>query len=269
MARPIAVLTAGGTREPLDEVRHLTNLATGALPAAIGERLLARGWQVEYIHGPGALRPGALRLEIDATAEDWRARLAEVELRAAELHRFVAPGRLHLHPVETAAELAMMLAEVCRRAQPELVVCAAAVADYAPQRQVGKISSRQGPDGSAAPLQLTLAPTPKAIDAVRPAAPRARLLGFKLLAGASEEELCRAAAHLAQRADADLVYANDVRSYKAGQRTGLLVGAGGEVLARLDGGAGPGSQTRLAELLVQAATRGLQGGADDQADTVP
>ena len=269
MAQPIAVITAGGTREPLDEVRHLTNLATGALPAAIGEQLLARGWQVEYILGPGALRPGSLRSDLDATADDWRARFAELELRAADLHRRLALGKLHLHPIETAAEMAMMLGEVCLRAQPALVVCAAAVADYAPKLHVGKISSRQGPDGTAVPMQLLLEPTPKAIDRVRPAAPKTRLLGFKLLAGATEAELQRAAAHLAQRADADLVYANDVRTYKAGQRNGLLIGATGEILARLDGGSGLAGQVRLAELLVQAATQDLMGALNSQADTVP
>lgn len=267
--RQIAVVTAGGTREPLDEVRHLTNLATGSLPAAMAEQLLARGWQVEYICGPGAVRPGFLRLELDVRADDWRARLAEAELRAADLHAKLRHGLLHLHPVETAVEMAATLAAVCRRAQPAAVVCAAAVADFAPRAQVGKLSSRQGPDGSAVPLVLHLEPTPKAIDGVKPAAPRTRLMAFKLLAGAEESELVAAAVALASRSAADLVYANDVRTYRAGQRSGLLLGPEGQELGRPDGGSGPHAQRRLAELLVHALVLGLAPARDGEAPTVP
>ncbi len=265
--RPIAVVTAGGTREPLDEVRHLTNLATGALPAAMAEQLLARGWQVEYICGPGAVRPGVLHLDLNVRADDWRARLAEAELRAADLHNRLRHGELHLHPIQTAVEMAATLADVCRRAQPAAVVCAAAVADYAPRAQPGKLSSRQGPDGSAAPLTLHLDPTPKAIDGVKVAAPATRLLGFKLLAGAAESELIAAARALSTRAGADMVYANDVRTYKAGQRTGLLLGPQGQELARLDGGTGPQALRHLAELLVHALIFDLDRRGDSENPT--
>lgn len=267
--RPIAVVTAGGTREPLDEVRHLTNLATGSLPSAMAEQLLARGWQVEYIYGPGAVQPGLLRVELNVRADDWRARLAELELRAGDLNTKLHPGLLHLHPVETAAEMAAALAEVCLRAQPAAVVCAAAVADFAPRPHPGKISSRQGPDGTALPITLHLEPTAKAIDGVKLAAPATRLLGFKLLAGATEAELTAAAVALATRAHADLVYANDVRTYKAGQRMGLLLGPLGEELARLDGGTGPHALRRLAELLVRALVSGLDVPRDSDSATVP
>lgn len=267
--RPIAVVTAGGTREPIDEVRHLANLATGALPSAVAEQLLARGWQVEYICGPGATQPGVQRVELNVRAVDWRARLAEIELRANDLHTKLRPGLLHVHAIETAAEMAATLAEVCLQAQPTVVVCAAAVADFAPSPQVGKLSSRQGPDGVAAPMTLQLLPTAKAIDGVKLASPKARLLGFKLLAGATEAELVAAATLLANRAHADLVYANDVRTYKAGERTGLLLGPQGSVLARLDGGNGPHALRRLAESLVQALVAGLEPNTDSTPTVSP
>ncbi len=275
-ARPIAVITAGGTREPIDAVRHLANVATGALPCAIAESLMARGWQVEYLHGPGARLPGHLPATIDTTAADWPARWHESEVRAERLARKLRPGLVHLHPVATAAEAATALADLCRASQPSLTVCAMAVADFAPKPVAGKLQSRVDSLGlptapyakiepelppplpaAAVPddmLRLDLYPTAKAIDGVRAAAPHTRLLGFKLLAGADEAALLQASVHLAHRANADLVFANDMNDYRKGLRTGLLI-AKGHVLARLDGGKGEEATSRLAELIVQHAAR--------------
>ncbi len=275
VARPVAVVTAGGTREAIDDVRHLSNVATGALPCAIAEALMARGWQVEYLHGPGARLPGHLPVVIDATAADWPARWHEAEARAERLARKLRPGQVHLHPIQTAAEAAEALASLCRACQPALTVCAMAVADFAPKAVAGKLLSRvdslgqptapygrpQRPDAGAAAgvLRLDLYPTPKAIDGVRAAAPHTRLLGFKLLAGADEATLLQASTHLAHRAQADLVFANDMKDYRAGARTGLLLAAHGAVLARLDGGHGEEATQRLAELIVQYVARDLVG----------
>ncbi len=55
-ARRILV-TAGGTREPIDGVRCITNLSTGATGAVIADELLARGHNVVYLHGEGAKTP--------------------------------------------------------------------------------------------------------------------------------------------------------------------------------------------------------------------
>lgn len=269
--RPVAVITAGGTREPIDEVRHLSNLASGALPCAMAEVLLALGWQVEYIHGPEARLPGRPTSAVDVLAADWRARWQEQAHHLETLAKRLAPGRLHLHAIGTAAEAAQVLAGVCSAAQPELTICAMAVADFAPEATAGKLRSRRdslgdGPaDAAGEPLHLRLLPTPKSIDAVKRSAPDTWLLGFKLLAGADEPTLCAAARHLAQRSGADAVFANDVRVYQRGHRAGLLVDRNGSVLARLDGGDGRDGVNRLAGLLVHAACAALHA-ADTTAD---
>ena len=41
-------------------MRHIRNVATGSLPAAMAECLLERGWEVHHLHGPGAVIPGTL-----------------------------------------------------------------------------------------------------------------------------------------------------------------------------------------------------------------
>lgn len=204
------LLTAGGTREPIDDVRYVTNAATGALPAAMAKLLLAQGFTVEYLHGPGAILP---------------------------------PNhpQLHLHPIETAQNAADKLAKLCKTLQPEFVACAMAVADFAPDKHAGKLSSQGGT------LTLVLHPTPKTIDAVKQNAPETNLLGFKLLSDATEPELLEAAKTLMQRSQANLVFCNDMADVRRGVRRGLLVDPHGQV-QRLAGG----TLEQLAAEIVQA-----------------
>lgn len=279
-ALPHALVTGGGTREPVDDVRWLGNIATGALPAAMAEQLVRRGWRVTYVHGPGAQLPGrrTLTLPLDAWSGDgtvdgavdgdagdpagargpsapamaellaaWQA-LAQVEA--------LPPGRLRYCPVTTAAEAGAALTAVCADDPPQLVAAAMAVADFRPRRHAGKLDS-----ADPAALLLPLERNPKLIDALRPLLPQAYLLGFKLLSGADEAAFAHAAAAMAARAQLDAVFCNDMNDVQRGVRAGTLRGRDGAVVAALDGGAGEGATGRLAALLVEAALAGAAAGA--------
>lgn len=243
------VLTAGGTREPIDDVRFISNVASGALPAEIANALLALGHKVQYIHGPGAILPGRATLDFDLTTtppDELRAQTASWLEATLVRQAAMARGELTLHPVHTAAEVAQTLFSLCEALQPDAVACAMAVADFAPVATAGKLSS------DAATLTLQLAATAKAIDRVKKAAPRTHLLGFKLLSGATEVQLCAAAGKQIERSGADLVFCNDMQDLRQGLRRGLLVGAGGQVRARVDGGRGQAGLRALAQGIVTA-----------------
>ena len=54
-----AVITAGGTREPIDDVRVVTNLSTGRFGAHIANALVARGVDVTLLASHALmLQPG-------------------------------------------------------------------------------------------------------------------------------------------------------------------------------------------------------------------
>lgn len=259
---PLTVLiTAGGTQEPIDDVRSIRNVASGALPAAMAEAWLAQGAHVVYLHGPDALLPGERRLRHNALGGALPdAELADFLREVQQLQQTLAAGQLTLLPVQRAADALTSLVAALDQHQPDIVACAMAVADFSPVPVVGKIASRaDAPAGSeqthallpkADGLTLRLLPTAKVIDAVKPRCPSCFLLGFKLLVSASEAQLVQAATHLAHRSGADAVFANDVSRYRAGAREGLLVAPDGPVLARPDGGSGPGAHVALAQQLV-------------------
>lgn len=53
------LITSGGTREYIDDVRVLTNISSGALGAIVAERFLRDGHNVTYLHSKSAILPNA------------------------------------------------------------------------------------------------------------------------------------------------------------------------------------------------------------------
>ncbi|MFT7465232.1 MAG: phosphopantothenoylcysteine synthetase/decarboxylase [Pseudohongiellaceae bacterium] len=100
------LVTAGGTREPVDDVRVLTNSSTGRLGAHLADVFAAAGHDVLLLHSHGAVRP-------------QRMVARQVFGPAAEL------GELLKHHVPGC----------------DAVIHAAAVSDFVPDRTEGKISS--------------------------------------------------------------------------------------------------------------------------------
>ena len=183
------LVSAGGTREPLDAVRFLGNRSSGRMGVALAEEARLRG--------------------------------AEVTLVAANLS-VPPPGRVELVPAPTAAELER---EVLARADADVVVMAAAVADYRPAEPSAEKRTKK-----AEPWTVTLEPTSDVLAQL--AAKRSRgqvLVGFA--ADRGETGLARAREKLAAK-KSDLIVFNDVSrediGFDASENEVVLVTATGE-----------------------------------------
>lgn len=191
-----AVVTAGGTSEPIDDVRVLTNASTGRFGVAIATALAARGAEVELLLARSAPRDG------------------------------VDP-RVVITPFGSVRELsAAMDAAVARG--PDLWFMAAAVSDYTPSPTAGKLRS------DLDTLTLTLTRVPKLLPTLRPRLPDAVLVGFKLLSRVDDDELVRVATAQLRANGLSAVLANDWSRLRGGRHPAQLVRADGSVLA-LDG----------------------------------
>ena len=171
--RPL-IIAYGGTVEPIDDVRVLTNLSRGALGRELVRVALEAGARVHALVGRFAARPDAHRrlvVEEFGAALDLGKRL-EAALRAA-------------------------------RGVPGLAM-AAAVSDYRPRRLVrGKIPSGAGT------LTLELVKNPKLVDRVRRWRPGTRVVSFKLGGDTtSERDLLGLAAAQRERTGSVGVVAN-------------------------------------------------------------
>ena len=161
------VVTAGGTREPLDSVRFLGNRSSGLMGVALAQAARDRG--------------------------------ADVTLLAANLH-LAAPAGVDVVPTPTAADLRR---EALARGDADVVLMAAAVADYRPAEPV----AGKRPKGSE-PWNVSLVPTSDVARALG----AARRDGQVLVAfGAEhgEQGLSRKRAMLTDK-NVDLVVYNDV-----------------------------------------------------------
>jgi len=184
-----AIVTAGGTSEPIDDVRVVTNLSTGRFGAALATALADRGVEVTLIASKALCqRPHEL---------DPRVRVvpfgSTVELRDALLAETAAP--------------------------PELLFMAAAVSDYAPPPVDGKIRSTMDE------LSIQMTRTPKILPTLRDRCPDTRICGFKLLSGVSVEELIDTARGQITKARTDLCVANDLQELGGGQHPAWIVTA--------------------------------------------
>lgn len=159
------LVTAGGTREPVDPVRYLGNRSSGKTGFAIAEEAARRGGEVVLVTGP-------------------------VELPD--------PFGCEVVRVETAAE---MRDAVLAHADADVMVMAAAVADFRPTRVSGqKIKKADAPDA----IELERTPDILAELGSRPA--RGVLIGF---AAETTDVEANALAKLEAKG-CDLIVANDV-----------------------------------------------------------
>jgi len=181
------LVTAGGTREPLDSVRYIGNRSSGRMGVAL--------------------------------AEDARRRGARVTLLAANL-AVPAPEGVEVIETPTAAALAR---EAKARSAVDVVLMAAAVADYAPDPLEGKRPK------SGEPWGLSLRPTEDVLAGFGESKNGTVLVGF----GAEEGEagLERKRRMLTEK-NLDLVVFNDVSRADIGfdspENEVILVSATGE-----------------------------------------
>jgi phosphopantothenoylcysteine decarboxylase/phosphopantothenate--cysteine ligase len=161
------VVTAGGTREPIDAVRFVGNRSSGRMGAALAAEARRRGADVTLI---------ASNLSVDP------------------------PTGVEVVQAPTAADLAR---ETLARGDADVVVMAAAVADYRPS----EARADKRPKGEGA-WQLELEPTDDVLRTLGEQSANGRLLvGFAAETG--EDGLARARAKRTGK-NADLVVYNDV-----------------------------------------------------------
>jgi phosphopantothenoylcysteine decarboxylase/phosphopantothenate--cysteine ligase len=167
------LITAGGTREPLDLVRYIGNRSSGKMGVALAREARRRG--------------------------------ADVTLVAASLAVSPPPG-VEIVPAPTAADMAR---EVLSRDDADIVIMAAAVADYRP----AEASTTKRPK-DADPWSMTLEPTE---DVLAELGRRRRdgqiLVGFA--ADAGEAGLARAREKLSNKRGNLFVF-NDVSRHDIG-----------------------------------------------------
>ena len=195
------VVSAGGTREPVDPVRFLGNRSSGRQGVALAAAARRRG--------------------------------ADVVLVAANL-AVAAPYGVTVVPVESAAELRTAVRAAAAGA--DVVVMAAAVADFRPSApSVHKIKKS---DSGPAPIELTQNPDVLAELAGERLRPGQVLVGFAAETGDATGDVLHHGRAKALRKGADLLVVNEVgpdRGFGVGHNEVTLLDVRGETVATAAG----------------------------------
>ena len=169
------IVTAGGTQEPLDDVRVLSNRSSGKMAFALVEELSKQGASVTLI-----------RARTDVPAPIVAEKVIDVG---------------------TALEMRSAILKEIKKA--DAIIHAAAVGDYRMASKVsGKIASKSNF------LNLKLVRNPKIIEEIKQKKRNIFLVGFKAESKKSGKQLKQSALDLIKRSKADIVVANDVSSSK-------------------------------------------------------
>lgn len=211
------LITAGGTREPIDPVRYIGNHSSGRMGYVLAEEAARRGAKVMLVSGATNLVP---------------------------------PPGVDVVPAHTADE--MREAVLAHAADVDVIIKAAAVADFKPDRSAtDKLKKDQGPP------DVSLLPTPDILRELGsdPSLRKAGsvLVGFAAETEANMERLGELAERKRVDKGADMIVANQVGVVDSG----FEVATNRAVIAGPDGPevVGLTSKPRIARLLLDRVAR--------------
>jgi len=212
------VVSSGPTREALDPVRFLSNRSSGKMGRALAEEAAVQGASVTLVSGPVSVPP---------------------------------PPGVETVTVETAEEMSREIRD--RAAGCDVLIMAAAVADYRPAAVADEKISRAGV------RRLDLEPTDDILAALPAEGPPGYRVGFAAEVG---PQLDRAKEKM-RRKNLDLMVFNDITAPDAGfekdTNVVTLLGPEGPRYS-----VGPLPKTEVAARIIEEVSRDLVRGADDK-----
>lgn len=178
------MVTAGGTREYIDDVRVVTNISTGALGVKIAEELFRRGAEVYYVHGKQSYMPNPA-IGIDSTS------------------------RMSTYEIVTVVDLMKTMEALIKGFKIDAVIHSAAVSDFTfkKTKQV-KLSSSSKEDFIEF-LRKTIRTTPKVIKQIKKWNPDITLVGFKFTVGENLRVMFDTACEALKNNNAEMIVVND------------------------------------------------------------
>lgn len=194
------IVTSGGTEERIDEVRKITNNATGRLGSIIAEKLLEKNnINIFYVCSRTAVKPKE------------NAKLEVIE-------------------TDGVIGLKQEIENLLKNNKIDFFIHTMAVSDYMVdyvESNGKKIDTSKKISSSEENLIIKLKRAPKIISCIKEISPETKLIGFKLLNQVSENELLRVSQNLLQNNRCELVIGNDSKSFVNGRHEAIFVSSEG------------------------------------------
>lgn len=198
------LVTSGGTKIPIDKVRNITNMSTGAFGSKIASELLMLDQEVVFYHSVHSETPFTFNTDLYKITDcnDFEITRKKLIEKIEFLNKYIT--NYYQYKYDTFDSYHASLRDLMALERPSVVVLAAAVSDYGVESPVdGKIRTKEN-------LTIQLKPLPKVISLIKQWHPSVKLVGFKMLVDSKEEELIDAAKESIEKNGCDMVVANDL-----------------------------------------------------------
>lgn len=228
------LITSGGTSEAIDQVRAITNHASGNLGKIIAEQALKLGHEVTLVTTKQAVKPEPQK---NLTIIE----ITNVESLKSTLEPFVKTHHALIHSMAVSDYTPVYMTGL------EEVRATEDITSLLDKKNAeSKISSKDDYQ------VLFLKKTPKVISYVKKWNPSIKLIGFKLLVDVPKEELFAVARQSIERNGADYILANDLTDIKGNQHIAYLVDKTSEVQAH--------TKEDIAQLILETLEKGEANG---------
>lgn len=209
------LLTSGGAKVPIDEVRSITNMSSGTFGTKIGIESLNQGHHVNFICSKDSKTPFKFTHNFNGDLRPESVVLMTNKLLWATKNI----SRYYEISYSTYSDYYTILKNSTQLYKSDVIILAAAIPDYDVVNKVmGKIRSKDN-------MKIDLTPFPKIINKVKNEwGYKGILVGFKLLVGSTEDELIAAAQRSVVENNCDFVVANDLHDLKQNNHKIMLVG---------------------------------------------
>lgn len=176
------LITSGGTKEYIDNVRVMTNISSGKLGSLIAQKLSQnKEYKIWYLHGEDAFLP-------DCPNRD---------------------NPLAYISVKSANDAMVNMRKIVTEEKIDVVIHAMAVSDFTFKKDSDIKLKSSDPDAFVEYMKETITPNPKIIGMIKGWNPTCILIGFKFEVDIDHSELIDLARQSIQKNGCDLVIAND------------------------------------------------------------
>lgn len=192
------LITSGGCKVPIDDVRHIGNFSSGRYGASLAAEFYNRGEsEIKFFHEVGSFVPWG-------TVDQGRGAKWNYEINS----------KIEYIPYKYYEDY-LQVKDIIKEWQPNIIISTAAISDYIVDKTEGKISS------DSDELVIRLKKGEKVIQSFRELAPKATIIGFKLLVSPTKEEKYNAISK--QMNYVDQVVFNDLTELRKGDSLRELV----------------------------------------------
>lgn len=219
------LITAGGTVEPIDGVRGITNFSGGGLGAMIAETLTDS--KVFLIKGKKSVMPKNItpNMTIIETTDTKSVQEAiESVMNSNQVDYFIHAMAISDYTVDkvvSVEELIDSIDENSTYSKNDIINLL---------KNPPFIANRNKVSSTIKQPLIYLKQTPKIIATIKEKWPSVKLIGFKLLNGVSKEELIGVAMNSLKKTNAEYIVANDLTSISKTTHKAYIVNSNGVLL---------------------------------------